>query len=182
MESKFDKFIDALTNKMSSQEENQKRMEAKFDQIAKNHSSSIHNIEVQLGQLANAMVSRTQGNLPSTTESNPKELKAITLRSGKEVMTQAEMSKDDEKKEEEQNVKVEDEEKEERNTERKEVPKPTPPSFVPKLPFPQRLKKQKDEEQFSKFLDIFKKLEINVPFSEAIVQMPKYAKFLKDLT
>ena len=59
MESKFDKFIDALTNKMSSHEENQKRMETKFDQITKNHSSSIHNIEVQLGQLANAIVSRT---------------------------------------------------------------------------------------------------------------------------
>ena len=62
------------------------------------------------------------------------------------MMTQAEMSKDDEKKEEEQNVKVEDEEKEESKIERKEVPKPTLPSFVPKLPFPQRLKKQKDEE------------------------------------
>ena len=56
MENKLDKFLDAITNKLSSHEENQKRMEAKFDQIAKNHSSSIHNIEVQLGQLANAMV------------------------------------------------------------------------------------------------------------------------------
>ena len=148
-------------------------MEAKFDQIAKNHSSSIHNIEVQLGQLANAIVSRTQGNLPSTTELNPKELKAITLRSGKEVKTQVDISKKEEKKDEEQYVMVEDEAKEESKTEQKEVPKPTTTSFVPKLPFPQRLKKHKDEEQFSKFLDIFKKLQINVPFSEAIVQMPK---------
>ena len=101
VENKLDKFIDAITNKLSSQEENQKRIEAKFDQIAKNHSSSIHNIEVQLGHLANAMESRTQGNLSSTTESNPKELKAITLRSGKEVMTQVKMSQEDEKKEEE---------------------------------------------------------------------------------
>ena len=55
VENKLDKFLDAITNKLSSQEENQKRMKAKFDQIIKNHSSSIHNIEVQLGQLANAM-------------------------------------------------------------------------------------------------------------------------------
>ena len=58
MENKLDKFLDAIINKLSSHEENQKRMEAKFDQIAKNHSSSIHNIEVQLGQLANAVGSR----------------------------------------------------------------------------------------------------------------------------
>ena len=58
LENKLDKFLDAITNKLSSHEESQKRMEAKFDQIASNHSSSIHNIEVQLRQLATAMVSR----------------------------------------------------------------------------------------------------------------------------
>ena len=35
------------------------------------------------------------------------------------------------------------------------------------------------EEQFSKFLDMFKKIEINIPFVEALSQMPNYAKFLK---
>ena len=59
MENKLDKFLDAITNKLSSQEQNQKRMEDKFDQIVKNHSSSIHNIEVQLGQLANVVGLRT---------------------------------------------------------------------------------------------------------------------------
>ena len=37
------------------------------------------------------------------------------------------------------------------------------------------------EEQFSKFLDMFKKIEINIPFAEALTQMPNYAKFLKDI-
>ena len=46
------------------------------------------------------MGTRAHGNLPSTTESNPKKLKAITLRSGKEVKTQAEISKEKEKKDE----------------------------------------------------------------------------------
>ena len=36
-------------------------------------------------------------------------------------------------------------------------------------------------EQFSKFLNMFKKIEINIPFSEALTQMPHYAKFMKDL-
>ena len=49
MENKLDKFLEVISNKMGNQDENQKRMEVKFDQIAKNHASSIHNIEVQLG-------------------------------------------------------------------------------------------------------------------------------------
>ena len=49
------------------------------------------------------------------------------------------------------------------------------------MPFPQRLQKSRREEQFSKFLDIFKKLEINIPFAEVISQMPLFAKFLKEI-
>ena len=37
------------------------------------------------------------------------------------------------------------------------------------------------EEQFSRFLDVFKKIEINLPFVEALTQMLNYAKFLKDI-
>ncbi|XP_071909835.1 uncharacterized protein [Coffea arabica] len=44
------------------------------------------NVEVQLGQIANAVNNRNQGNLPNKIEVNPREhVKAITLRSGKEV-------------------------------------------------------------------------------------------------
>ena len=49
------------------------------------------------------------------------------------------------------------------------------------VPFPQRLQKVRREEQFSKFLEIFKKIKINIPFAEAITQMPNYAKFMKDI-
>ena len=49
------------------------------------------------------------------------------------------------------------------------------------MPFPQRLQKARREEQFSKFLEIFKKIEINIPFVEVINQMPNYGKFLKEI-
>ena len=49
-------------------------------------------------------------------------------------------------------------------------------AYEPHVPFPQRLKKANLEEQFSRFLDMFKKIEINIPFSEALTQMPLYAK------
>ena len=49
------------------------------------------------------------------------------------------------------------------------------------MPFPQRLQKARREEQFSKFLDISKKIEINIPSAEVINQMPIYVKFLKEI-
>ena len=54
-------------------------------------------------------------------------------------------------------------------------------AYTPVVPFPQRIQKARKEEQFSKFLEIFNKIEINIPFAEALTQMPNYAKFLKDI-
>ena len=47
------------------------------------------------------------------------------------------------------------------------------------IPYPQRMKKGKLEMQFAMFLDIFKKLHINIPFLEALENMPSYVKFMK---
>ena len=54
-------------------------------------------------------------------------------------------------------------------------------AYEPHVPFPQRLQKVKLELQFSRFLDMFKKIEINIHFSEALSQMPLYAKFMKEI-
>ncbi|XP_073024358.1 uncharacterized protein [Primulina eburnea] len=35
--------------------------------------------------------------------------------------------------------------------------------------------------QFGKLLEVFKKLHINIPFDDVLMQMPSYAKFLKDI-
>ena len=47
--------------------------------------------------------------------------------------------------------------------------------------YPQRLKKGKLKKQFTKFLDIFKKLHINIPFMDALENMPSYVKFMKKI-
>ncbi|KAH9792511.1 hypothetical protein KPL71_004154 [Citrus sinensis] len=47
--------------------------------------------------------------------------------------------------------------------------------------FPQRFQKQKQDKQFSKFSEVLKQLHINIPFVEALEQMPNYMKFLKDI-
>ncbi|XP_022881102.1 uncharacterized protein LOC111398436 [Olea europaea var. sylvestris] len=67
----------------------------------------------------------------------------------------------------------------------KETPTVRAPSpvkaYVPPIPFPQRLQRKKLDNQFAKFVEIYKKLHINIPFADAIVKMPSYAKFLKEI-
>ena len=41
--------------------------------------------------------------------------------------------------------------------------------------------KNKLDKQFTKFMEVFKKLHINIPFSDALEQMPNYVKFMKDI-
>ncbi|KAJ9544292.1 hypothetical protein OSB04_023999 [Centaurea solstitialis] len=66
-------------------------------------------------------------------------------------------------------------------------PSPTPqktttPTQVPLyIPYPQRLRNQREEAQFKQFIDVFKQLHINIPLLEAIERMPNYTKFLKDI-
>ena len=51
----------------------------------------------------------------------------------------------------------------------------------PTLPisYPQLLKKNKLDKQFTKFMEVFKKLHINIPLEEALEQMPNCVKFMK---
>ncbi|XP_016177911.1 uncharacterized protein LOC107620231 [Arachis ipaensis] len=53
--------------------------------------------------------------------------------------------------------------------------------YMPKVPYPQRLKGSTKEKKYSRFLDIFKSLHINISFIEALQQMPLYIKFMKEL-
>ncbi|KAK0607369.1 hypothetical protein LWI29_013938 [Acer saccharum] len=61
------------------------------------------------------------------------------------------------------------------------LPQPQVKAYVPPIPYPQRLKKHKDAHNFGKFLEIFKKLPINIPFAEVLSQMPTCVRFLKEL-
>jgi len=51
--------------------------------------------------------------------------------------------------------------------------------YQTRVPFAQRVAKAKLEAKFEKFLEILKKLQINIPFLDAIPEMPSYATFLK---
>ena len=83
-----------------------------------------------------------------------------------------EINKKEEKREEKKKSKSElarDKKKESAPAEGKEVPYPLVPS-------------RKDKKRhLARFLDIFKKLEITMPFREALQKMPLYSKFMKDM-
>ena len=150
----------------------------------KNTSASLKNLETQVGQLALNVPNQNKGTFPSDTQKNPKDCMAIQLRSGKDLSS----NKKKEGKEETEVEKEKTEEKEEKNNQLEQLKgsndqkkKEGVPAYTPIVPFPQRLQKSRREEQFSKFLDIFKKIEINIPFAEVISQMPLYAKFLKEI-
>ncbi|GAU51742.1 hypothetical protein TSUD_415390, partial [Trifolium subterraneum] len=66
--------------------------------------------------------------------------------------------------------------------EEKEIPKEKEISYHAKLPFPRKKKaKVKDHQQFKKFMKMLHSLQMNIPFAEALEQMPVYAKFMKEL-
>ncbi|KAL5537987.1 hypothetical protein UlMin_045695 [Ulmus minor] len=56
-----------------------------------------------------------------------------------------------------------------------------PLPYVPKAPFPQRLVPKEKGTKYSDILEVFKQVHINIPFLDAIKQVPAYSKFLKDL-
>ena len=72
------------------------------------------------------------------------------------------------------------EEKEEDNkeiqTEKLYVQVPTPC-----ISYPQKLKNDKLKKQFVKFLEIIMTLHINIPFMDALENMPSYVKFMKKI-
>ncbi|XP_048235711.1 uncharacterized protein LOC125371220 [Ricinus communis] len=121
------------------------------------------------------------GHFPCNTEQPPKgQINVVTLRNGRELedLPRKVVQKKTVAVEE---VMVKDEKMiEKEKIEEKKKPNVIEP-YKPLVPFPQRLAQAKLEKKYGKFLDILKKLPINIPFLDAISEMPSYAKFLKDM-
>ena len=134
-----------------------KQLTSKVDSLA------VHNkmLETQLAQQAGSS-SRPLGMFPGQPETNPNaHCNAIALRSGKQLEAPRQASepcKDTpgDKKEEPKTSPVQGKEtSEEKNEGYPYIP---PPAYKPPIPFPQRLAKAKLDKQFSKFLQVLKKL------------------------
>ncbi|XP_027169380.1 uncharacterized protein LOC113769101 [Coffea eugenioides] len=110
-------------------------------QFQQDTKAGMKDMEARISQMAtaiNRLESHSYGKLPSQPEVNPRNVSAMTLRSGKELEG-------------------------------------------PKVESSKSKKKTKKVEKEKELLDVFRKVEINIPLLDAIKQIPKYAKFLKDL-
>ncbi|XP_025678069.1 uncharacterized protein [Arachis hypogaea] len=141
----------------------------------------------------NAQQASTSSGLPSQPQPNPKgSINDITLRSGTkldeigivptnlseephngEIGEEVEVTRDEEgsvAKDEEESLKVKD--PKQKNLLKEPMP----------IPFPTLAKKAKKQEKFDpNMVKIFKIIEVTVPLFQAIQQVPKYSKFLKDI-
>ncbi|CAN6576718.1 unnamed protein product [Malus baccata var. baccata] len=126
-------------------------------QAMQNQNKRVDHLEKQIGQIANFVGKfQDQGQLPSSTIPNPKggfeSAKSILLRSRKEVGAGKSVSNS--------------------------VPTNVFPSNVP---FPSRFMQTKKEEAEKDILETFRTVQFNIPLLDAIKQVPRYAKFLKEL-
>ena len=152
-----------------------------------NQAAQLRSLEAQMGQMANSLTERQPGSLPSNSEVNPRRdgnehVKAVTLRSGKDLETKEKPSTTEEVEAEKviQPSQSDDTNKEQLKEEQSEENTTEAKVSMP-VPYPQRLKKHKLDKQFTKFMDVFKKLHINIPFADALEQIPRYVKFMKDI-
>ncbi|XP_019175842.1 PREDICTED: uncharacterized protein LOC109171164 [Ipomoea nil] len=154
-------------------------MDAKIDKVAQSSQASIHNLEVQVGQLAKLVAEKDRGKFPSTTEINPREgSMAVTLRSGKILN---EIMKENEPTRVEKESDKEEEQVPKENSSDQNLISSTVKPYVPPIPYPQRLQKRNQDNNFKRFLEVFKKLQINIPFAEALANMPSYVKYIKEI-
>jgi len=122
-----------------------------------------------------------QNRLPSQPYPNPKEnVNAITLRSGKELQ-EPRKSRELEPELEVKGAALELDIDSNQTT--KEIGEKKREPYKPIPPFPSRFRTptSKVTEANQEILETLKKVEINIPVLDAIKQVPRYAKFLKEL-
>ncbi|XP_062109887.1 uncharacterized protein LOC133821759 [Humulus lupulus] len=151
-------------------------------QFQQTTQASIKSLENQVGQLAasyNRLEAHLSNKLPSQPEMNPKEnASAVTLRSGTQYDPPNPPVPSTLSSKPQVDCSVNDDVPPKPTTPTQLRPKPT---IVIPPPFPSRLKKTKKEEVDKEILDTFRKVEVNIPLLDAIKQVPRYAKFLKEL-
>ncbi|GJS79195.1 reverse transcriptase domain-containing protein [Tanacetum coccineum] len=166
-----------------------------------NSQASIQNLETKFDRLADKQSGRPFGSLPRNTQPNPRgnnskayqppqarneHVNAVFTRSGKSYNPPENSNEEQNKTENPINFDTDDEDDEPTPQPKIQIEKPvkeTPLSkpYKPKIMYPQRLRKEKMEAQYGKFLDMIRAMRINIPLVDVLAGMPNYGKFLKEL-
>ncbi|XP_026451158.1 uncharacterized protein LOC113351376 [Papaver somniferum] len=128
-------------------------------------------LELKLGQICDALNERKKGKLPS----QPQQIQKSAFQSN-EFKSYSQLHKTPQK-----TPSVENESEQESDSKNSTNVNDSLTYSVHVASFPQRLVQQKGGNQYNEILEMFKLVNINIPFLEAISQTPTYAKFLKDL-
>ncbi|KAK8627982.1 hypothetical protein V6N13_063696 [Hibiscus sabdariffa] len=158
-----------------SQVQFQNRTESHLQELDK-HVSQLAPLGVIVERLAQT-VSRleSQGKLLSQTEGNPREnVSAITLRSGTVIEPPVQEKKEAKK------LTNSDSQKDDDATTQKEnsIPESEQSPYAEPPPFPARLIKKDKQAEEKEILDIFRKVEINLPLLGVIRKVPRYVCFI----
>ncbi|XP_039688633.1 uncharacterized protein [Medicago truncatula] len=181
---------------------NFEEMKKSQDLERKNNEASRKMLETQLGKLAKQLSEQNKGgfSVPKVPKKDNERVVEVDEDNEVEEVVEKETEHVEVEKESDQGV-VENEKKKKTEGEKnerlidedsilrksksqilKDGDKPQIiPSYV-KLPYPHLAKKKKkEEEQFKKIMQLFSQLQANIPFGEALDQMPVYAKFMKEM-
>ncbi|GKB82101.1 reverse transcriptase domain-containing protein [Tanacetum coccineum] len=176
-------------------------LKTQLETVAKNHQASIQNLETKFDRLADKQSGRPSRSLPSNTQPNPRcsnskayqppksrneHVNAIFTRSGKSYDPPD--NPNDQQNNSENPINFDSDDEDDKPTPQpktqlskpvKETPLPKP--YKPKIPYTQRLRKEKLEAQYGKFLNMIRAVRINVPLLDVLARMHNYGKFLKEL-
>ncbi|XP_023756503.1 uncharacterized protein LOC111905048 [Lactuca sativa] len=145
--------------------------------------TSISKLEAQMGDIVTS-ISKLEscGKLSSQTEKNLND-NVVTLRNGKQTGASSSKKKPRVKEEEIEVIPIEEtivKNDTQAGVLKKTIPLVTPIATQP--PFPSRLETSKKNMEEKEILDTFRKVEVNIHLLDAIKQIPRYAKFLKELS
>ncbi|GJY52449.1 reverse transcriptase domain-containing protein, partial [Tanacetum coccineum] len=199
--------MDAMTLKMDAQykelQTHAKKQSILMKMIYLCHvRRKLNSCKLFFDRLADKQSGRPSGSLPSNTQPNPKghnskayqppqshneHVNAVFTRSGKSYNPP--MNSNDQQTNFENPINFDDsDEEDEEPTPQLKIQNPKlvkettlPKPYKLKIPYPQRLRKEKIEAQYGKFLDVIRAVRINVPRIDVLAGMPNYGKFLKEL-
>ncbi|GJX56294.1 hypothetical protein Tco_0286191, partial [Tanacetum coccineum] len=176
-------------------------LKSKLKTTTKNHRASIQNLKAKFDRFADKQSGRPSRSLPSNTQANPKgssskpyqppqarnkHVNAISTPSGKSY--DSPVNPNDQQNDSETPINFDSIDEDDKPTPQpkpknlkpvKEIPTHKP--YKPKVSYPQRLRKEKMEAQYEKFLDMIRAVRINVPLVDVLFGMPNYGKVLKEL-
>ncbi|GJW61034.1 reverse transcriptase domain-containing protein, partial [Tanacetum coccineum] len=201
LQKQFNDFMKSQQSTNAFVKETFMDLKTQLETVAKNHQASIQNLETKFDRLADKQSGRPSGSLPSNTQPNPKghnskayqppqsrneHVNVVFTRSGKSYNPSVNPNDQQNDSETPINFDSDDEDEESTPQPKTQNPKPVketplPKPYKPKIPYPQRLRKEKMEAQYGKFLDMIRAVRINVPLIDVLAGMPNYGKFLKEL-